>query len=678
MTNDQAPMTKIHGCRCRLVIRHWSLVICVFLSSYAGSRCTAQDNLAAKQEKAVAAAVARVAPSVVRIETVGGLESVGNVFFGTGPTTGLVVSDDGYIVTSAFNFAQKPSQILVYLDEAEPVPAELVCTDFNRRTVLLKVKTSKPLAVPEAAPQKSIQIGQWSIALGRAFGDGKKLNLSVGIISAVNRIWSKAVQTDAKISPANYGGPLVDIHGRVIGLLVPLAQDGPGGAGAASEVAGVEWYDSGIGFAVPLEHINGMLERMKKEKELQPGKIGVMFKSGDIYSGEVVIASAPVGSPAQQAGFKAGDKIVELDGVKISRQAELRHALMPRYAGDKVKLVAMRGQERIERELELVAQLAPYNYPFLGILPQRGPEANDGVAIRYVYPKSPAAGADLQPNDRIVAIDGKPASNRNALAELIAAEAAGLDVEIEFRRGEETKRAKVKLGTMPEEVPGELPPAHGEIAPAEGEKQATGLVSIKIPEAANECFAYVPESYNANVPHGILLWLHAPGGYKEDELAAAWKDHCAKHDLILLAPKSSDVLKWQRSELEFVRKALDDLASKYNIDRRRIVVAGAEGGGAMAYLFAFANREFAQGVAAIDAPLPSGTSIPPTDAVQRQAFFITTAKKAPAALQIQTTIQQLRAANYPVTVKDLGESSRQLTGEENAELARWIDALDRQ
>ena len=74
-----------------------------------------------------------------------------------------------------------------------------------------------------------------------------KPNISVGIVSAVNRIWGKAIQTDAKISPTNYGGPLVDIAGRVLGVLVPLSPM------ATDELAGVEWYDSGIGFAVPLD-----------------------------------------------------------------------------------------------------------------------------------------------------------------------------------------------------------------------------------------------------------------------------------------------------------------------------------------------------------------------------------------------------------------------------------------
>jgi poly(3-hydroxybutyrate) depolymerase len=147
--------------------------------------------------------------------------------------------------------------------------------------------------------------------------------------------------------------------------------------------------------------------------------------------------------------------------------------------------------------------------------------------------------------------------------------------------------------------------------------------------------------------------------------------------LILLAPKSADPSAWQRSELAFIRKALDDVLGRYNIDRKRIAVAGAQAGGSMAYLFAFGNRELAAGVIAIDAPVPPGTQIPPTDPVQRQAFVLANAKKSATAAQVQASVEKLRALKYPVTLKDLGEDPRPLSADENAELARWLDALDR-
>ena len=82
-------------------------------------RLVAGDNLQIREERAMKAALARVAPAVVRIETVGGLERVEKILIGTGPTTGLVVSPDGYIISSAFNFVQKPDSILITLQDGK-------------------------------------------------------------------------------------------------------------------------------------------------------------------------------------------------------------------------------------------------------------------------------------------------------------------------------------------------------------------------------------------------------------------------------------------------------------------------------------------------------------------------------------------------------------------------------
>ena len=179
-----------------------------------------------REERAIKAALARVAPSVVRIETVGGLERVGQMLVGTGPTTGLVVSADGYIISSAFNFVQKPDSILVTLADGSRHAARLVATDHSRMLVLLKIDTRRP---GSPCPRRCRE-AKCASANGRspwaARSRPEQPNLSVGIVSALDRIWGKAIQTDAKISPNNYGGPLVDIAGRVLGVLVPMSPDG--------------------------------------------------------------------------------------------------------------------------------------------------------------------------------------------------------------------------------------------------------------------------------------------------------------------------------------------------------------------------------------------------------------------------------------------------------------------
>ncbi len=261
----------------------------------------AAEDLQAREERALLAAVEHVAPSVVSIETVGGLQRLGTVMLGTGPTTGLVISADGYIISSAFGFVQKPTSILVGFADGTRAPARLVATDRSCMLALLKADVDERLPVPELSPEKDWRVGQWAVAVGRTF-DGREPNMSVGIVSALGRVWGKAVQTDAKISPSNYGGPLVDIRGRVMGVLVPLSPDKTG------EMAGVEWYDSGIGFAVPLERIYKVLPRLREGHDLSPGLLGVSLKAEDLYADPPAITSARPNSPAFQAGLARGTR----------------------------------------------------------------------------------------------------------------------------------------------------------------------------------------------------------------------------------------------------------------------------------------------------------------------------------------------------------------------------------
>ncbi len=476
----------------------------ILFSLLAATLASAQD-VEELTEQATKAAVARVAPSVVQIETVGGLERVGRVLVGTGPTTGLVVSEDGYVLSSAFNFIQRPSSILVTLPSGKRGSAEIVARDNSRMLVLLKVNVDEKLVVPEAVSRGELLVGQMAIAVGRTF-DRSQPNISTGIISATNRIWSKAIQCDAKISPSNYGGPVVDLQGRVIGILVPMSPQGRG------EVAGAEWYDSGIGFAVPLSEINQHLEQMKKGEDLYAGILGVSLKPGNMFADPAIIAAVPAKSPAAEAGLKVDDKIIELDGKKIVRQSHLKHALGPKYAGDVVKVAVLRGDKRIEASVELTDKLVPYEHAFLGVLPRRD-SAEKGVVIRYVYDGSPADEAGIEVGDRLLTLGEKEIADAAAMQELIAAFEPKAEVKIKYQRDGEDKEVDLQLVAIPTEIPGSLPPAR-EFDPGEAENRPpVGVVEIKIPEEKNECVAFVPDNYHPDVAHGLLVWLHAPGGF---------------------------------------------------------------------------------------------------------------------------------------------------------------------
>lgn len=641
----------------------------------------------AQEDAAIQGAVARVAPSVVRIETVGGLERVGKLLIGEGPTTGLIVAPNGYILSSSFNFVQQPTSILVTLADGTRLPAKRIATDHNRKVTLLKVEASEELPVAEVAPLAEVSVGAWAIAVGRTF-EGNEPNVSVGIVSALGRIWGKAIQTDAKISPANYGGPLIDIRGRVMGILVPLAPE------QAADAAGVDWYDSGIGFAVSLEQLMTALPRLQQGEDLHPGVVGVSLKGKNIYVDSAELAIVRPNSPAYKAGLKPGDVIVEVDGQPIARQSQLKSQLNPRYAGDTVAVVVLRGEERLSRELELVDKLLPYDRPFLGVLPLRAPVADaeekpaaeEGAAtpaesaqqpltIRYVYPNSPADKAGLRAGDRLVSLGGEPVTGLDDAANRVAASEVGAAIAIQVRRGDETIEAQATLAALPVDVPDELPPASAGLEAYAGERPAVGRSSLTVPEFKNECLLYVPENYDPRLPAGLVVWLHSAGGLKEDELLARWTKQCDERNLILAAPKAGNSGRWMPPELEFIRKATDQVRADYAIDPRRVVAAGHELGGQIAYVLAFANGDLIRGVAAIDAPLAG--RVGETDPAQPLAVYTAKAGQGRTAAAIASGIERLRAAKFPVTVHDLGEAGRDLTPDELTALARWIDMLDR-
>ncbi|HEX4144986.1 MAG TPA: PDZ domain-containing protein [Pirellulales bacterium] len=630
----------------------------------------AAQSLVELEERAVKAAVAHVAPSVVRIETVGGLERVGQMLVGTGPTTGLVVDPDGLILSSAFNFIQRPDSILVTLADGTRLPAKLVATDHSRMLVLLSVHPPAPLPVAEVVPPEEMRVGQWTIAVGRTLS-AEAPNVSVGIVSALDRVWGRAIQTDAKISPTNYGGPLIDISGRVFGLLVPLSPD------SQSTVAGVEWYDSGIGFAVPLSGINGVLPRLAAGNDLYPGLLGIAMRAGDLISQPAEIAVCRPHSPASAAGLHVGDTIVEINGKPVTRQAQLKQELNRHYAGDHVRLVVTRSGERLERDIELAEKIPPYEFPFAGILPLRPLAGNPpALVVRLVYPDSPAARAGVQPGDQIVTLAGEPVQTAEQAIERLRSRVPGDKLAIGLSREGQVIAAEIELGRLPEAVPRELPPSHPP-AEAKGAEPAVGIVQLAIGEEKNAGFVYVPTNYQSDLRYGVVVWLHGTAPETQDELVARWKPLCEARDLILLAPKSANAEKWQPSDVRTVQAALEEVSKNYAIDPARVVMHGYEGGGALAYLYAFGHADTVRGVAPVGTPLPGWLTVPENDPANRLAIFSAAAGQEALTAAVDAGVTRLRTIKYPVTAKNLGTEPRYLNADELDELVRWIDTLDR-
>jgi serine protease Do len=310
--------------------------------------------------KAFRAAAAKIRPSVVTIETFGGLSSGASKTFkpGEGPTTGVILSADGYIVTSTFNFLSKPPVITVIFADNKRRVAKLMGRDETRKICLLKVDDVTDLPVPEMVKRSEIQVGQWAVALGVGFGDSEP-SLSAGIISATSRISGKAVQTDANLSPANYGGPLLDLEGRMLGVCVPLSP------GSNDTAAGAEWYDSGIGFAVPLVEIDSIIAAMKEGKTLRRGYLGIQAAPyGEPPSGVMVKAVTP-GFSAEKAGLKAEDKILRLAGDAVLDVTHLGVLVNKHLFGDTIQVDLQRGEEKLTLNVTLGEMPPPPKPPMV-------------------------------------------------------------------------------------------------------------------------------------------------------------------------------------------------------------------------------------------------------------------------------------------------------------------------
>jgi serine protease Do len=370
-------------------------VLTLLFASLFMTNASASDthvNRAEGTQEVIKRAIAKAGPTIVRIETVGGVQPLdqllasgdnknpnqfrdnpGSSFMvADGPTTGIIYSADGLILTSSFNFVRDPSITTVALPDGRQMTADIVARDRVRKLTLLKIDATD-LPTPDWAPNEQIRPGQTAIALGMGFG-GSKPMASVGIVSAVNRMMGNAIQTDAKLSPANYGGPLLDSSGYVLGICVPMAQR-PG------ELAGIEFYDAGVGFAVPGKRVHEIVADLKNGKSFHRGWLG-MSVDPHVEKG-VAIKSSADPSPIREAGALPGDWIVRINNQPIKHFGQLVKALYMVPAGERVQVRLLRGAEHIDVELVLARSEE------LGPLPEEAVPFDPSKPVTEEEPETP-------------------------------------------------------------------------------------------------------------------------------------------------------------------------------------------------------------------------------------------------------------------------------------------------
>jgi len=645
------------------------------------------------EEQAIRAAVERVAASTVRIEVIG-LPAEGEVAAGAGPSTGLVVGAEGWIVTTSFAVTAETVEVIVVMPDGTRSPAKVVGRDPARTIVLLKIDAATALPVPTPAPASEVRVGRWAIALGRAW-NASQANVSVGVISALGRGWGRAVQTDAAVSPANYGGPLVDIHGRVIGVLAPIPAD------TAGMNVGTELYDSGIGFAVPLEDVLKRLPALQAGKTILPGLLGITYTSRDLFSQPPVIATARAGAPAAKAGFRTGDRIVAANGRDVTRIAELRHVLGGLSAGDSLRLAVVRkdrdGEQRIEKEITLAGELPPYRRPSLGIGLDRiveKPSGDRAAVVTWVWPDGPAAKAGILPGDRILSIDAEGGSagageasvkaDSKAFFGLVAGSEIGGSFRIVIDRGGSERTVELTAAAFPAGFPPESlsiakPEANAGTDGAEkkggGADEKGGRVErLGGVDVADPPIVVLPRG-GGDRPIGVLVFL---GARRKDREAAAasWQQAADASQVAILLPSSANPVRWTADDVPGIAKAVQTLAGRRPVDRSRIAVAGMQAGGSFAWTVAESLGNAVRGVAILDAGLPVRATIPAAD--PGRPLSVVLARPSPDAVdadsarrRVEADVAKLEKAGIPVGMlpKHIADPIPYET------ICRWVETL---
>ncbi|MEN1680869.1 MAG: PDZ domain-containing protein [Planctomycetota bacterium] len=513
-------------------------------------------------DRAVQRAAAAVEQRVVQLQAIGGATGLGGAA-ASRPTSGLLLEVPGLIATSAYAFDPRPESILVTTADGKRLAGRLLGVDHNRGVAIIQ---ADDLAEPpgELLTSPGPRVGETVIAIGRTFR-ADAVNVAVGIVSATDRLHGRAVQTDAAASPANYGGPLVDLRGRVVGLLTPLAPRELGDQG------GVGWYDSGIAFTTPLPTIRQRLPRLRQGEDIRRGLVGWKFAEGSPYTTPPRIGVVHPDGPADKAGLKKGDFVRQVSGVAIKTIRDWRAAADAADDGDRLAVTVEREKLSIEVTLELVAELPKYRHSALGVVLGRaapdGEQDDPGVVVEQVLADGPAARAGVLPADRIVSIAGDEASSRQALLSRLAEAPPGRPVELSIVRSEQPVKLSIELASLAFTLVGEPP------APCEVERE-----EFPAPGTERLCKLHKPKRPG---PAPTLIWLG--GGLAGDDISVL----AARGVLVVeIEPAKQTTAAGERA---CVAALLPQLLVREEVESTRLAIGGGGVTGGFALLIASAD-----------------------------------------------------------------------------------------
>lgn len=343
--------------------------------------------------------------------------------------SGFIVSSDGYVLTNN-HVVEGADEIIVRLNDRRELPARLVGTDPRSDMAVLKIEDGDDLPVVKIGQSRDLKVGEWVLAIGSPFGFD--YTVTAGIVSALGRSlpsenYVPFIQTDVAINPGNSGGPLFNLDGEVIGI--------------NSQIYTRSGGFMGVSFAIPIDDAMNVFRQLRDEGAVSRGWLGVLIQEVNRDLAEsfglkrprgALVAEVMANSPAEDAGLKTGDIVLQYEGEDVALSSDLPPMVGRTPVGETASLRVLRGGDIINVDVEIgrlpedgqarpASPSGSSNDPSsapLGLSVEPLPDeiadswdlASGGVLVAEVAP-GPARDAGIRPDDVITELNRQPVSS---------------------------------------------------------------------------------------------------------------------------------------------------------------------------------------------------------------------------------------------------------------------------
>lgn len=557
----------------------------------------AEDDLRTLRAKAVRQAAQKVAPSVVRVEKFGVAEAGGEVA-DDAPTVAIAIDDQRHFIASSMAQRQTPASIVLVAEDGRRSAAKIVAADHKRQLVLLQAAEDLGVKPIELSSPQTV-VGQTVIAVGRIAGDGS-IAVSSGVLSAKDRLWGIALQTDARVSSIFYGGPLIDLRGQLLGVLVPAVPDEMGEDVTA-------WYDAGVAFAIPAEAIRERLPTLIEGTDIRDGLVGIVAKSNDPYVESTEISAVRPRSPAARADIQAADLVLSVAGVPVRSHREIKQILGSKDAGQEVVIELRRNDETLQKTVTLAETIPPLRPQWIGITatdqPIEGDDDTSQIVITGIFSETPAA-ASLKVGDIIKSIEGTAIEDVQSLRHRVFSADPDQPLAITVARSGDATASDHSVSIETADIAGPLPPALPDSLSFAEEPSSNWTVSeLTLPDIGNKSVLVAPkvdDQQPADAPAlGLLLLLADPGEVDLTKIATPWLKAASEAGVIVCIASPANAEAWHPEEIDAAGRFVSSIAKRYPVDSLMTVVGGTGSGpgGSMAMAAAIGRSGVFAGLA---------------------------------------------------------------------------------